>query len=62
MTLFQIASTSRTIFAIHSYTRHALEDNTTTTVLDELNSISGELFRVISGQFDTAHVDAMTRI
>jgi hypothetical protein len=51
-----------TIFVIHSYARHALEDNITTTVLDGLNSTSGELFQVFSRRFDTAHVDAKTRI
>jgi hypothetical protein len=39
----------------------ALETNDTTTVLDELNSASGELFQVISRQFDPAHVEAMTQ-
>ena len=39
----------------------ALENNDTTTVLDELNSASGELFQVTSRQFDPAHVEAMTQ-
>ena len=40
----------------------ALENNdtTTTTLLDELNSASGELFQVSSYQFDPDHVEAMT--
>ena len=41
--------------------RQALENNDTNTVLDELNSASGELFQVISRQFDPAHVEAMTQ-
>jgi hypothetical protein len=41
--------------------RQALENNDTTTVLDELNSASGELFQVTSRQFDPAHVEAMTQ-
>jgi hypothetical protein len=41
--------------------RQALENNDTTTLFDELNSASGELFRVISGQFDPAHVEAITQ-
>jgi hypothetical protein len=41
--------------------RQALETNDTTTVLDELNSASGELFQVISRQFDPVHVEAMTQ-
>jgi hypothetical protein len=41
--------------------RQALENNDTTTILDELNSASGELFQVISRQFDPAHVEAMTQ-
>jgi hypothetical protein len=41
--------------------RQALENNDTTTLLDELNSVSGELFQVISGQFDPAHVEATTQ-
>lgn len=41
--------------------RQALENNDTTTILDELNSASGELFQVISRQFDPTHVEAMTR-
>jgi hypothetical protein len=40
--------------------RQALENNDTTTGLDELNSASGELFQVTSRQFDPAHVEAMT--
>ena len=36
--------------------RKALESNDTNAVLDELNSASGELFQVISGQFDPAQV------
>jgi hypothetical protein len=39
----------------------ALENNDTATVLDELNSASGELFQVTSRQFDPAHVEAMTQ-
>lgn len=39
----------------------ALEGNDTTLLLDKLNSASGELFLVISRQFDPAHVDAMTQ-
>ena len=42
-------------------TRQALENNDTTTVLDELNSASGELFQVISNQFDPVHVQAITQ-
>ena len=42
-------------------TRQALENNDTTTVLDELNSASGELFQVISNQFDPVHVEAITQ-
>jgi len=41
--------------------RQASENNDTNTVLDELNSASGELFQVISRQFDPAHVEAMTQ-
>lgn len=41
--------------------RQALENNDTTTILDELNSASGELFQVISSQFDPTHVEAMTQ-
>src|SRR5215217_8280257 len=41
--------------------RQALENNDTATVLDELNSASGELFQVTSRQFDPAHVEAMTQ-
>lgn len=39
----------------------ALENNETSTLLDELNSASGELFQVTSRQFDPAHVEAMTQ-
>jgi hypothetical protein len=39
----------------------ALENNDTNTVLDELNSASGELFQVTSRQFDPAHVEGMTQ-
>src|ERR687897_2902518 len=39
----------------------ALENNDTTTVLDELNSASGELFQVISNQLDPIHVEAITQ-
>ena len=42
-------------------TRQALENNDTMTVLDELNSASGELFQVISNQFDPVHVEAITQ-
>ena len=41
--------------------RQALDSNDTTTVLDELNSASGELFQVISRQLDPAHVEAITQ-
>jgi hypothetical protein len=41
--------------------RQALENNDTTTVLDELNSASEELFIITSQQFDPAHVEAMTQ-
>jgi hypothetical protein len=41
--------------------RRALENNETTTVLDQLNSASGKLFIVTSQQFDPAHVEAMTQ-
>jgi hypothetical protein len=41
--------------------RQASENNDTNTVLDELNSASGELFQVTSRQFDPAHVEAMTQ-
>jgi hypothetical protein len=41
--------------------RQALENNDTTTLFDELNSASGELFQVISGQFDPAQVEAITQ-
>jgi hypothetical protein len=41
--------------------RRALENNDTTTVLDELNSVSGELFIITSQQFDPAHVEAITQ-
>ena len=40
--------------------RQASENNDTNTVLDELNSASGELFQVVSRQFDPAHVESMT--
>ena len=39
----------------------ALSVNDTTTLLDELNSASGELFQVISRQFDPDHVEAITQ-
>ena len=39
----------------------ALEINDTITLLDELNSASGELFQVTSRQFDPDHVEAMTQ-
>ena len=41
--------------------RQALDNNDTTTLLDELNSASGELFQVISNQFDPTHVEATTQ-
>jgi hypothetical protein len=41
--------------------RQALENNDTTTLFDELNSASGELFQVTSGQFDPARVEAITQ-
>lgn len=41
--------------------RQAIENNDSTTLFDELNSASGELFQVISGQFDPAHVEAITQ-
>ena len=41
--------------------RQALDSNDTTTVLDELNSASGELFEVISRQLDPADVEAITQ-
>ena len=41
--------------------RQALENNDTTTILDELSSASGELFQVISRQFDPTHVEALTQ-
>ena len=41
--------------------RQALENNDTTTILDELNSASGELFQVISRLFDPTHVEALTQ-
>jgi len=41
--------------------RQALENNDTTTLFDELNSASGELFQVISGQFDPVDVEAITQ-
>jgi hypothetical protein len=40
--------------------RQALENNDTTTLLDELNSASGELFQMSTSQFDPAAVEAMT--
>jgi hypothetical protein len=39
----------------------ALENNDTTVLLDELSSASGELFQVISNQFDPVHVEAITQ-
>ena len=41
--------------------RQALENNDTTTILDELSSASGELFQFISRQFDPTHVEALTQ-
>jgi hypothetical protein len=41
--------------------RQALENNDTTAVLDQLNSASGELFQVVSNQFDPVHVEAITQ-
>jgi hypothetical protein len=41
--------------------RQALENNDTTTILDELNSASGELFQIISREFDPTHVEALTQ-
>jgi hypothetical protein len=41
--------------------RQALVNNDTTTVLDELSSASGELFQIISNQFDPVHVEAITQ-
>jgi hypothetical protein len=41
--------------------RQALENNDTTTLLDELNSASGELFQVISNQFDPVNVEGITQ-
>jgi hypothetical protein len=41
--------------------RQALENNDTTAVLDELSSASGELFQVISNQFDPVRVEAITQ-
>ena len=41
--------------------RQASENNDTNTVLDELNSASGELVQVTSRQFDPAHVEGMTQ-
>jgi hypothetical protein len=41
--------------------RRALGNYDTTTVLNELNSASGELFIITSQQFDPAHVEAMTQ-
>lgn len=40
--------------------KQALENNDTTTLLDELNSASGELFQVSSRQFDPDHVEEIT--
>jgi hypothetical protein len=39
----------------------ALENNDTTAVLDQLSSASGELFQVVSNQFDPVHVEAITQ-
>lgn len=39
----------------------ALENNDTTTLLDELNSASAELFQVTSRQFEPDQVEAMNR-
>jgi hypothetical protein len=41
--------------------RQALENNDITAVLDQLNSASGELFQVVSNQFDPVHVEAITQ-
>ena len=41
--------------------RQALENNDTTAILDELNSASGELFQVISNQFDPVNVEGITQ-
>jgi hypothetical protein len=41
--------------------RQALENNDTTTLLDELNSASGELFQVISNQLDPVRVQAINQ-
>ncbi|MDQ4013959.1 MAG: YfdX family protein, partial [Thermoproteota archaeon] len=41
--------------------RQALENNDTTALLDELSSASGELFQVVSNQFDPVHVEAITQ-
>jgi hypothetical protein len=41
--------------------RQALENNDTTVLLDELSSASGELFQVVSNQFDPVHVEAITQ-
>jgi hypothetical protein len=41
--------------------RQELENNDTTTLLDELNSASGELFQVISNQFDPVNVEGITQ-
>jgi hypothetical protein len=41
--------------------RQALENNDTTAVLDQLSSASGELFQVVSNQFDPVHVEAITQ-
>ena len=38
----------------------ALQNNDTNGVLDELNSASGELFQLISGQFDPDQMSAIT--
>ena len=40
--------------------RQALQNNDTSGVLDKLSSASEELFQVISGQFDPAHMSAIT--
>ena len=41
--------------------RQALENNDTTAVLDQLNSASGELFQVVSNQFDPVNVEGITQ-
>jgi hypothetical protein len=41
--------------------RQALENNDTTTLLDELNSASRELFQVISRQFDPTNFEGITQ-